>query len=1187
MKEKITQLSKGIFEYELPQIVLSEEKIEFEVESGKEYRGSIVIKNSKNTEMKGLIYSSVHFLHIENTSFVGKENKISYVFFAEKFEEKQNITGAITIVSNCGEVIVPFDVHIITPYIETKIGKIDNLFHFANLAKVDWTEAVRLFKSKEFEKIFLCRDTENKVLYRSLIKGISTSQALEEFLIAIHKKPRIQFSVDKTEKKYKLAAEAIADKIVLTKNHWGHVEIRVSTDSEFIIPDHKIIWGDNFIGNNFVLDIVLNPAKMCHGVNKGKVILQTISQIVEVEIEAECSKESIKIDTDKRKKKELSISLVENYLKFRSNHITVEDYVEETEKVLQDLEKIEYTKNLELFKIHSFLIQGEEEKAKELLVSFDDEKEKLENEQIDVFCGYMYLKALVSKKESDVDEAVRMISKHYKQEYRKWNILWYLLFLDKRFESNKTAKLRAIREQFEKGCHSPVLYYEVCSIYNESPTMLKELDSFSIQVINMGIRLQCLTEKVTDIFVNLAGKQKKFNRLIFKNLIELYHQYEKNEILSSICIMLIKGEKTGEKYIQWYQLGIEKKLKITELHEYYMYSLENDKGELLPLEIYLYFKHGNLLPEKKKALLFVNIIRYREEYPRIYAEYQSQIVEFAKAQLALHRIDSKLAFLYRDCLALELFTEEEKKHLPYVMFIHKIVCKNPKLTGVYIVHKECKEEQYIAIENGEALLPLFTENVKLFFSDINGNRYIKNIQEYTLEKLIPFEKYAADCYELENRNEMLLLYLLEQVEKYQYGGEKFATVKYMIDDSKLRDGYRRKYQMSRIRYYYEHYEEEKLEEMILNMDLSTMYRSDRVEIMEIGITRGLYVKVFEDIVKFGYLGIDVKKIMRLCSKILRKNELEIMADADSVELLHEMCYYVFKKCKYDDYILEYLVDEYIGTTKEMFQIWCRAREKQIQTTDLEERLLGQMLFAESYISDSAGVFMSYYRAGGNYVLKKAFLCYSAYKYLVFDRVTQKEIFDIIKKELLHEKNEAYMFALLKYYSGLEQLSEEQKKLADYYLNQFVEEGKILSFFKGFKNKIDLPGEVADRYLAEYKTNPKNIVKIHYLIEDEQKNQEFITETMENVYQGIFVKPFTLFYNEILQYYITETDGMDENITESIMVKVDADFDVEEDRYNQLNLMLMAQEVQDEKTLLELIDNYIKTDYASKEAFKML
>ncbi len=1189
MKEKITQLSKEIFEYELPKIILSEEKIEFEVESGKEYRGSITIKNNKNAVMKGLSYSSLHSLHIETPSFAGKENEIAYTFSAEEFEEKQDITGNIIIVSSCGEITVPFAAHIIPPYVETKIGKINDLFHFANLAKIDWTEAVHLFKAKEFEKIFLHRDTENKVLYRSLMKGISTSQALEEFLIANNKKPRIQFDVDKKEKKYKVTTETVADKIILTKNHWGYMEIRVSTDNAFIIPDHKIVWGDNFIGNNFILDIVLNPAKMRHGINKGKIILQTISQIVEVEIEAECIKESVKADPDRKKKKELSACLVNNYLKFRSNHITVGEYVEKTEQVLQELEKIEYTKSLELFKIHSFLLGGEEETAKKLLASLDKEKEKLEKEQIDVFCGYMYLKALVLKQESDVEEAVKLISKHYKQEYRKWNILWYLLFLDKRFESNKTAKLRAIREQFDKGCYSPVLYYEVCSLYNESPVMLKELDPFNIQVINMGVKLQCLKEKVIDIFADLAGKQKKFHQLIFKNLVELYHQWEKNEILSSICSMLIKGEKIGKDYIKWYQLGIEKKLKITELHEYYMYSLEEDTGELLPMEIYLYFKHGNLLPEKKKALLFVNIIHCRNEYPRIYAEYQEQIVEFVKSQLALHKIDSQLAFLYCDCLLLKLFTQEEEKQLPYVMFIHKMTCRNTKLIGIYIVHKECREECYVAIENREALIPMFTENAKIFFADANGNRYIKNIQEYTLEKLIPFEKYAARCYEAGNRNEMLLLYLFEQAEKYQYDGGKFAAIKYMVDDSKLRNGYQRKYQMSRIRYYYDHYEEEKLESLILDVDLGAMYRSDKIEIMEIGITRGLYEKIFEDIAKFGYMGVDIKKIMRLCTKMLQKNKnvLENMQDETTKRLFCEMCYYVFQKRKYDTYILEYLIDEYVGTTKEMFQIWREAKEKEMPTTHLEERLLSQMLFTESYIPDSARAFISYYKAEGNEVLKKAFLCYSVYKYLMFDRITPKEIFEIIKKELFHEEKVSYMLALLKYYSELQKLSEEQKKLADYYLNQFVEEGKILPFFKRLKNKVELPSEVSDRYFVEYKTNPGHTVKIHYLIENEQNNQEYITETMENIYQGIFVKSFTLFYNEILQYYITEIDGMDVNITESIMVKADADFDVEEDRYNQLNLMLMAQEVQDEKTLLELIDNYIRTDYASKEAFKML
>lgn len=1187
MKEKITQLSKEIFEYELPQIILSEEKLEFEVESGKEYSGRFIIKNNSDTEMKGLLYSSAYFMKLEHNSFVGKENEIVYFFSAKEFEEKQDYEGYITIVSNCGERKLPFIAHVIAPYVDTQIGKIDNLFHFANLAKVDWTEAIHLFKSSDFERIFLYRDTKNKVLYRSLIKGISTSQALEEFLIGINKKPRVNFNVEEQTKKYEITTESIADKIILNKNHWGHIEIRVSTDCDFIIPDHKIIWGDNFIGNSFVLDIVLNPFAMCQGLNKGKIILTTIAQTIEINVEVNCKKER-KIDTsEERKKKELSVQLVENYLQFRSHHILTEEYVEKTEKVLEALERIEYTKNLELFKIHCFLIQEEEEKAKQLLLSFEEDKEKLEKEQVDVFCGYMYLKALISKQENDVVDAVKLISKHYKQESRKWNILWYLLFLDKRFESNKTAKLKAIKEQFENGCHSPVLYYEVCAVYNEVPALLKELDFMTIQAINMGLKLKCLSWQVAAQYAYLAGKEKKFNQLIFNNLVKLYDQYRTKDVLAGICSMLIKGEKIGEKYFGWYQLGVEEQLRITELHEYYMYSIEEDYKEVFPSEIYSYFTYSNMLPEKKKALLFVNIIKHKKEQPHIYDAYKKQIIEFAKRQLALHKIDFNLAFLYKEFFLPEEITEEEEIHLPFIMFMHKLKCTNRKLKGAYVVHKECREEQYISIEDGEALFPVFTENAELFFVDSNGNRYIKNIQEYTLEKLMPFEEYAVKCYEVGKKNEMLLLYLLEQVERYQNRDEKLVSIKYMVDDKKLRNGYQRKYKMNLLRYYYDNYDEEKLEALIRKMDLSEMRRSDRIEIIEISILCGLYDRVLEYIFEFGYKDIEIKKLMRFCSKVLQGNQLEIISEEKQLELIREMCYHIFHEQKYDEYILKYLVNEYIGTTKEMFEIWQKAKEKKMNTVELEERLLGQMLFAESYVSDSAGVFISYYRKGSNHVLKRAFLCYSAYKYLLYERVTKPEIFEIMKKELLHEKNEAYTLALLKYYSGITQLSEEQKKLVDYYLNQFIEDGKVFAFFKGFKNKMYLPGEITDQYFVEYITNPGHTVKIHYLIEDEEKNQEYITETMENVYHGIFVKTFTLFYNEILQYYITETDGVEENITESIMVKVDVDFDAEEDRYNQLNLMLMAQEMQDEKTLLELMDHYIKTDYGAKEVFKML
>ena len=95
--------------------------------------------------------------------------------------------------------------------------------------------------------------------------------------------------------------------------------------------------------------------------------------------------------------------------------------------------------------------------------------------------------------------------------------------------------------------------------------------------------------------------------------------------------------------------------------------------------------------------------------------------------------------------------------------------------------------------------------------------------------------------------------------------------------------------------------------------------------------------------------------------------------------------------------------------------------------------------------------------------------------------------------------------------------------------------------------------------------------------------------MENVFEGVFVYSFTLFHNETLQYYIEETaDHQPPIITESITVKGDTLFvEEDEDTYGQINTMLMAREMKDEKTLLTLLRNYEKNEYILAHAFKML
>ena len=57
VKEKIEQLAKGKFEYQLPPLLLSTEQIDIRAEAGKPCYGSFTVSNKKKRRMKGVIYS--------------------------------------------------------------------------------------------------------------------------------------------------------------------------------------------------------------------------------------------------------------------------------------------------------------------------------------------------------------------------------------------------------------------------------------------------------------------------------------------------------------------------------------------------------------------------------------------------------------------------------------------------------------------------------------------------------------------------------------------------------------------------------------------------------------------------------------------------------------------------------------------------------------------------------------------------------------------------------------------------------------------------------------------------------------------------------------------------------------------------------------------------------------------------
>ena len=159
----------------------------------------------------------------------------------------------------------------------------------------------------------------------------------------------------------------------------------------------------------------------------------------------------------------------------------------------------------------------------------------------------------------------------------------------------------------------------------------------------------------------------------------------------------------------------------------------------------------------------------------------------------------------------------------------------------------------------------------------------------------------------------------------------------------------------------------------------------------------------------------------------------------------------------------------------------------------------------------------------------------------------------------------------------------------YNINVLYDKDIVFPFFKDFYGKFSLPIHIVDEHYVEYKANPEYEVKIHYMVSSGDDSTEYITETMQDVYEGIRVKSFILFQDEHLEYYITESRPDGEGTTKKSRIYFDETMDDlrEGSRYHALNLMLIAKEMNDNTTLIDTMKEYAKKRETVKKLFKPL
>ncbi len=1175
MRRRIQQLAREKFERVRPFLSLSADRIEIELSEGKDYTGDFVITSVNHVPMRGMVYSSNPRMECLTPQFEGEEVRIRYQFHSYGLVEGDIQKGEFCIAVNQGEYNLSFVVSVSGLYADSSIGKIKNLNDFAKLAAESFEEAYRLFYSGHFRHILPEGGIREQLLYEGLRQGEPLGQKVEEFLTAIGKKPKTVLTLAGESAEFSGVESSRKETLTLHRNQGGYLEIRVSSDAAFLTPERRRLTDEDFVGSVLSLDYYIDSEKLHAGKNYGRLCLEipgeTLYFSVCVSGKARRGREE---KARHREVREARAKLMELYLNYRLKRIVTGVWANRSIELLERLGALCPGEPLYgLMKAQALIMNRQRQEASWILEDF---KREYKERTTPVYGYYLYLCTLMEREPSYVDKVTEEIEQIFRRHPDSSLLFWILLFVREEYYRDGAKRFRAI-EQWMTESRSPYFYLEAYYLIWQEPSLLTRLDGFSAAVLHWAVKWNALTKDVALQAAELITEKKEFSRRFYRIAEACCEAAPGEETLSAICGYLIKNQRFDTEYHKWYALGVEQEIRITGLYEAYLMSLDGGTLHEVPKVIQMYFQYENRLPYRQKAALFVNIIAAKDRQPEVYQKYRRMIEQFFMEQLEAGHIDDNLAVIYDEMLGEGVLNEELAHSLAGVLFTHKLTCMEPWAAKLYVLERQRKKVQEYPIQNGTAYFMVDTNDYCLILEDCHGNRFCGS-QSCHDEALFNPELYINSCLKLAGDELSYLLYALRgKVSAEDFSDEDFryaagvlrsdevsGTYKAQLGDAVLRSCRKKRVEAA----------------YLAGFDAGILDKRAKRFLMDYLAEQHLYEDAFRMAEECGYDYMESRTAAALCSYAVTEHGFE------EDDFLLGFAETVFRKGKYNDVVLIYLCKYYNGATKTMAKLWQAAGAFELDTYDLEERVLTHMLYTTEYVPDISRIFDSYAAGGGEEELCLAYLSYFADAFLEKDMVVPGEVFSCIQDRYLAggELNDACRIGLLKYLSGQQRLEQKQYEAADRLLERYTAQNIYFTFYGAFDKRLRRKYHLYDRFFVEYHAKPGSRVLIRYSMDGIRYREERMTEA----YDGIFIREFILFFGETVQYYVIEEKDGAECITESAeLANQNMEGAAGLGSYGRLNEMLVAKALGEQEALAEKMKDYDRVKRIAGQVFRLL
>lgn len=988
----------------------------------------------------------------------------------------------------------------------------------------------------------------NDILEKALMLGQNKKIAEEEFLVATGEKEPASFSVAPDMIALSNITEDSFVKMTLKSEMPGYLEIDVSAPNSFLKIGKRVITSDEFKEGILDYPVTVVEDKLHAGKNYSSITFRTSTQEIVVPVMVNIKVRSV-LDGENPKKKWLD--LLRLYINYKIGNIEPYDWMERSNEIIGNIDGNEVDDMyLMLYRAHIFIELEQYTNAAYILEFIAEQISKMKKLDYELLCYFYYVECLYEKEEQQTNKALKRIRAAYEIQ-PSWKILWILLNMDRTYEREPGRKLDALYDCFAEGCCSPVMYLEALEIFRKSPELLYDASDFELQVLHFGAKIGYITGTLSSHFADLILEQSsiklaKINTgIAIKVLRMMYDRFPTRSLLKALCMLMIRSDNRSTDNQKYYGEAIREYIdNVPGLFNYYIYTIDKSKYDAIPTRVMEYFSENTAGFASYQSYFYANLIANKRKHPEYYRAYIPAIIEYAQEQVLKGTVDDHMAVIYRAILENNLLTPNLQRGLFEVLSTKKIICHSSRMTNVMVLHSELSVYQDIVLNDGQALVKIYSGDAIVLFKDGAGNIY-HNIN-YERIDLINSKEYIDKCIQGVPLNDyMLLKDTLPLTRAYKDPVEILHYLTHNMDASSFRVSYVQKILNDTVVYFSKNSKEQEVYDELIEFFKFDLDAETRGKLIGIMIERGLYEEAYEEIKKGGYAHIDDLSIAKLAHELAKSPE------AEEDPLLLEMCELSFTKTTFDQATFEYLLKYYNDKIDVMLDLYRAGNAYGIVDTSLPERVLKRTIETGDSSELVSQLFTKYYESGPNEQLKIDFLNFRAKAYFFNNEERNGELFKMIGDEMVSgaKFEPVTELAYLKYTSDKDITSNVKLQMVERKLKYYTGRSILLNEFKNYGRYFELPPVLANSVII---TSIGHNSTVTYRI---SPKEEVRTENMNEVMDGFFAKYVTLFYGESITYSVD--DG--EEITVSY-----EDLNVVEDesRYCVINSLIKMQQDND-------------------------